>query len=114
MLFSDWSSDVCSSDLQPEALTDHVAAVEDVVAAERGALGEARGAGGALDVDGVVELQALAALAQLLGADLRTEARRVGKRCVSTCRSRGSRCLEKKNHTPFQKHTFMTSNLNIL
>jgi len=55
---------------EPEALTDHVAVIEDVVVAERGALWEARGAGGVLDVDGVVELQALAALAQLLGADL--------------------------------------------
>ncbi len=55
---------------EAEALADHVAVVEDVVVAEGGALGEAGGAGGVLDVDRLVELQLLAALAQLLGADL--------------------------------------------
>ncbi|MDT4850152.1 hypothetical protein FQZ97_842930 [compost metagenome] len=42
---------------EAEAFADHVAVVEDVVVAERGALGEAGGAGGVLDVDRVVELQ---------------------------------------------------------
>src|SRR3546814_15228732 len=31
-------------------------------------------------------------------APMRSEARRVGKECVSTCRSRGSRCIEKRKH----------------
>ncbi|MCY1536119.1 hypothetical protein D9M68_715620 [compost metagenome] len=55
---------------QPHALSDHVAVVEDVVVTEGGALGEAGGAGGVLDVDGVVELQAGLALGQRFDAHL--------------------------------------------
>ena len=46
---------VVRRELQP--LADEVAVVQDVVVAERGALGKARRARGELDVDGVVELQ---------------------------------------------------------
>src|SRR3546814_4284042 len=74
MRISDWSSDVCSSDLtfgadsgaegrhrdgQPVRLGDHAACVGD--------LDRARGS-----------------------ARMRSEERRVGKECVSTCRSRWS------------------------
>src|SRR3546814_8715568 len=83
MRISDWSSDVCSSDL-----------------AARGAAIEALGGAKA----GVLELQNRLAKAsdhihsQLLSADARachasetrSEERRVGKECVSTCRSRWS------------------------
>lgn len=53
---------------ESEAFADHVAVVEDVVVAEGGALGEAGGTGGVLDVDRLVELQRGLALAQFLGA----------------------------------------------
>src|SRR3546814_2903935 len=69
MRISDWSSDVCSSDL---------VLVED---AQHHALAAARGQGGHAHVE-------------CLGAhrqrDARSEERRVGKECVSTCRSRWS------------------------
>src|SRR3546814_4963528 len=73
MRFSDWSSDVCSSDL-PQVGNG---AVHRIVAVE----------GTAPDLD-----------QQLIGADhfagmfgkRRSEERRVGKECVSTCRSRWS------------------------
>src|SRR3546814_20380408 len=97
MRISDWSSDVCSSDLygairhserpvlRPTeplplnhswplyALRDHLAPVmlEDRIARDDGALAE-RG--------------------------LRWEERRVGKECVSTCRSRWSSYHSKKKH----------------
>src|SRR3546814_1621141 len=60
---SDWSSDVCSSDLMP--------------------FGVVRGkqpANGGADVDALVQA----------GVPARSEERRVGKECVSTCRSRWS------------------------
>src|SRR3546814_10068805 len=66
MRISDWSSDVCSSDLRffadvggEEALRRH-------------------------------DLQGRALLGDRLGGGERSEERRVGKECVSTCRSRWS------------------------
>src|SRR3546814_13533960 len=50
-----------------------------------------------------LDRQAMSALLEpwlgdaLLGGDLRSEERRVGKECVSTCRSRWSPCHSKKN-----------------
>src|SRR3546814_2874855 len=76
MRISDWSSDVCSSDLasgrhrqirRPSA---------------RYASGRRRGEGG-----GLLRARPRAAA---FGAPGRSEERRVGKECVSTCRSRGS------------------------
>src|SRR3546814_3070596 len=88
MRISDWSSDVCSSDLLV------VAAVVDAVALQV-ATDNARGALAALvvaTVVGAVALQVAANHARGLAfADLRSEERRVGKECVSTCRSRWSR-----------------------
>src|SRR3546814_7573140 len=80
MRISDWSSDVCSSDLPrldpvgDGGAVDQVDAVEVLVAPAR------RGPG---EVD-VVHGEQRADLA------LRSEERRVGKECVSTCRSRWS------------------------
>src|SRR3546814_4510593 len=72
MRISDWSSDVCSSDLAPERgeLAIDVGALVAVLRA-------------AHPVDGV---------GSVLFADFqkRSEERRVGKECVSTCRSRWS------------------------
>src|SRR3546814_9825320 len=87
MRISDWSSDVCSSDLLLRNLpvkaltladgsTAHVTTVFDLFCANYGV---DRGFGGenvAKSYDDDVPF--------------RSEARRVGKECVSTCRSRGS------------------------
>src|SRR3546814_12955012 len=112
MRISDWSSDVCSSDLivgelhplaaleqglgvvqylRVEAVGHRVAEIRTHRAAlivGRVDLGEDR-----VEVEVVEMLGAAADLAQQLGAAdhlVRSEERRVGKECVSTCRARWS------------------------
>src|SRR3546814_10081643 len=85
MRISDWSSDVCSSDLS--VADDHLV----------GAEAEERGERGAVDV-GVHDADGVSLAGECDGevdgdgglADARSEERRVGKECVSTCRSRWS------------------------
>src|SRR3546814_7150242 len=84
MRISDWSSDVCSSDLAAIVFKDprHLGAVDAHAQRSRQAgldhrVGERRAQ------PGVVELAAHA-------HQRRSEERRVGKECVSTCRSRWS------------------------
>src|SRR3546814_2130146 len=74
MRISDWSSDVCSSDLI------------DVATARR--VADAAAAKGLTAVDAPVSGGIAAANAGSL--TFRSEERRVGKECVSTCRSRWS------------------------
>src|SRR3546814_8146658 len=76
MRISDWSSDVCSSDL----------AIFDGVTCEGKAALVLRGDGAR--VDGVVFQNMRVPDGN--GAGIRSEERRVGKECVSTCRSRWS------------------------
>src|SRR3546814_17751185 len=96
MRISDWSSDVCSSDLAvilrqedcPEGLDDS----KKLTAARRARLeGEvkARALCWGLGVATVEEIDNLNILWATMLA-MRSEERRVGKECVSTCRSRGS------------------------
>src|SRR3546814_11631508 len=87
MRISDWSSDVCSSDLirivGKAAVFDHqlpgVGAVAAGVPAQRCAAGEV-----AMDLHRAHDVFA------------RSEERRVGTECVSTCRSRWSPYHQKK------------------
>src|SRR3546814_9572585 len=72
MRISDWSSGVCSSDL--------LAHLRDIVAATDLPVNADFESGFAVDAAGVAESVRLA----------RSEERRVGKECVSTCRSRWS------------------------
>src|SRR3546814_8619120 len=74
MRISDWSSDVCSSDLSPAVTTDTL-----IPRPETELLVE-------------LALQRLPEQSPARAADLgtRSEERRVGKECVSTCRSRWS------------------------
>src|SRR3546814_20787348 len=80
MRISDWSSDVCSSDL----------GVVEQAAPMRGeaAVGDQGGVGR----QGPVQLvqQPRHVDRPLVGGQTRSEERRVGKECVSTCRSRWS------------------------
>src|SRR3546814_12848586 len=109
MRISDWSSDVCSSDL-PAAL--HQVRRQDLL----GILDRAVVIPDAFRIDhhGRTQLAAVAAAglvdphpleAELLHPRLqvvaqpRSEARRVGKECVSTCRSRWSQYHSITNHT---------------
>src|SRR3546814_4075881 len=86
MRISDWSSDVCSSDLA------HASAVQGGVgAAGDGAsavVGEGHPVAVAPQAGEDVEVRGPVALA--VGVAPRSEERRVGKECVSTCRSRWS------------------------
>src|SRR3546814_3376903 len=95
MRISDWSSDVCSSDLDLlEQIMDRVAEFVEqrrrVVDADQRRLA-VRGFGEII----VVRREDVALAAQRLLAAIgrhpcRSEERRVGKECVSTCRSRWS------------------------
>src|SRR3546814_1461038 len=84
MRISDWSSDVCSSDLMPFDLGDDAARLGPgrrlilEVLEEPFDLGQRR-----------PSHEPCQPMRDLLAQD-RSEARRVGKECVSTCRSRWS------------------------
>src|SRR3546814_15600999 len=94
MRISDWSSDVCSSDLKDLAssqinrtdpppwrlLARHLKRRKEAVCFHR--IGRVR-----LGLDSSHGIQPLASLTHRKG---RSEERRVGKECVSTCRSRWS------------------------
>src|SRR3546814_5656020 len=75
---SDWSSDVCSSDL-----LDHLGGVRVLLVH----LAEVGG-----HLEAVFEL----GVRREAGVERRSEERRVGKKCVSTCRSRWSPYHSKK------------------
>src|SRR3546814_20716893 len=97
MRISDWSSDVCSSDLPRREQVLHLGIDRiGIVHRERtqigikavlGLLRHREGAGqGELDRLGRMAAQER----RILRLDRRSEERRVGKEWVSTCRSRGS------------------------
>src|SRR3546814_9185013 len=83
MRISDWSSDVCSSDL--DGLGADVQ--PDQAAAMGQGFAEGRAVGGE---DGHAYFFRNAASRCLASSRTRSEERRVGKECVSTCRSRWS------------------------
>src|SRR3546814_10885125 len=80
---SDWSSDVCSSDLR-----DHARPLDAQMALGNGV----RPVGSDLDDHPVPDFRHEAALrlAKAAIGDVRSDERRVGKECVSTCRYRWS------------------------
>src|SRR3546814_14682532 len=113
MRISDWSSDVCSSDLR--ILLDRVEHLH--------LISPPTGPGGDADIFlrqqrrdlvrlvGVVKGADLEAefardidhVSHFVGAVARSEERRVGNECVSTCRSRWSPYHEKKNKIEHKK-----------
>src|SRR3546814_19907474 len=114
MRISDWSSDVCSSDLAPLAATTELFLDANGNPLPREA---AMSSGIAVGVPGVIAALKLVheKYGKLPWAELfqpaialardSSEARRVGKECVSTCRSRWSPYHYKKkkiNNTPIQ------------
>src|SRR3546814_20776889 len=99
MRISDWSSDVCSSDLSAENLTSFAGIVVPQSSGCAGAVRSGRfpGAGGLLDHAedvGLLQDQQILAVDRHFGAGVlaeqRSEERRVGKEGVSTCRTRSS------------------------
>src|SRR3546814_14844900 len=96
MRISDWSSDVCSSDLQLDVRfgkgDEAVLAVRDLSLAVR--RGESFGLVGESGSGKSTVLRAVAGLARDWTGRIaveRSEERRVGKGCVGTCSTRGSR-----------------------
>src|SRR3546814_5282858 len=75
MRISDWSSDVCSSDLPWPVFGYHWNGAAGWAAAKRSRLGSEK-------------LRSSTPMCSMMGQ--RSEERRVGKECVSTCRSRWS------------------------
>src|SRR3546814_15725652 len=99
MRISDWSSDVCSSDLMA-VVNDHtVKAFDEDLNRMRGLISE---------MGGRAEQALLQAMTALSKGDLdlaaqvvrdRSAERRVGQECVSTCRYRGLPAHYQKTHT---------------
>src|SRR3546814_12122276 len=98
MRISDWSSDVCSSDLPVRPVTVEAGRLVAREALEglamlhqKGRLAARRQMDLAFQADEVVFRGGQGAQRQCASAQfLRSEERRVGKECVSTCRSRWS------------------------
>src|SRR3546814_20237853 len=107
MRISDWSSDVCSSDLFTALGAG--ATIDDAVSAINAGLG---GAATASFVAGPLTLAAPTPGTGVAIADdstmpgtRRSEERRVGKECVSPCRSRWSQFHEKNTYSNKQTIT---------
>src|SRR3546814_2757301 len=86
---SDWSSDVCSSDLQGSTGTAAEGCADQAAIGPANLLADhvaASGAQGPADC----RLGAAASVGADHAASSRSEERRVGKECVSTCSTRGS------------------------
>src|SRR3546814_5279201 len=85
MRISDWSSDVCSSDL----LANRILILDVALGRHHGRVDQVGDVVGLGAVEGRRVLVLLLIVADELGIG-RSEERRVGKECVSTCRSRWS------------------------
>src|SRR3546814_20132408 len=107
MRISDWSSDVCSSDLLLDGIFGPARRAENAIqqsrnieiGIERGEMEPTAGQGD-LDLREVLEPRVLQTFRALWGEHeagaVRSEERRVGTECVSTCRSRWSPFHKKK------------------
>src|SRR3546814_7741938 len=89
MRISDWSADVCSSDLLPEEAKESAAAMRRAVSEQIKALQDLSQLVGRstqqLEVSQPVAARAAAPAPRPQPAPARSEARRVGKECVSSC-----------------------------
>src|SRR3546814_13685040 len=98
MRISDWSSDVCSSDLKRRS-TGHQSAHVDqsrhpaifrVMSFNKTKNVVQDSPLSGAQIDGRIPMRRIVVIAALIGDGHRSEERRVGKECVSTCRSRWS------------------------
>src|SRR3546814_19492758 len=107
MRISDWSSDVCSSDLVRSGAGANLgrgfAWIPAAATGARGGEGNQRGRGAGQD----------ARRSHRIGSECRSEERRVGKECVSTCRYRWSpyHYKKKKNHIQLKAQNNKTYSL---
>src|SRR3546814_5165189 len=88
MRISDWSSDVCSSDLIGAGADMFVACQRRIVVGEAAFRFPGAAFGLVLGTGRLARLVGSASACDWVGS--RSEERRVGKECVSTCRSRWS------------------------
>src|SRR3546814_12723021 len=105
MRISDWSSDVCSSDLSLRRASDRPSRVRQGACGPAGAV---RGGGRGAVKPWLTDRAAAGATVRpgegcsTGGTPHRSEERRVGKECVSTCRSRWSPDHSKKNKNKYK------------
>src|SRR3546814_11738899 len=99
MRISDWSSDVCSSDLMLVSVTERTREI-----GIRKAIGATPTV---IRKQFLTEAVVICLMGGFAGIFLRSAERRVGKECVSTCRSRWSQYHDKKNKTE-QRSTLET------
>src|SRR3546814_8278258 len=92
MRISDLSSDVCSSDLLDDAFAALAGATHLLISAPPEDAGDVVLQRHEADIAAVETLEWIG----YLSTTGRSEERRVGKECVSKCRSRGSPCTLKK------------------
>src|SRR3546814_12282125 len=96
MRISDWSSDVCSSDLfralgnDAQRIADLVSSKYSRAATQEGSFASDRPSNSFSASAGPRPGTAKLAFSSGLNTEVRSEERRVGKQCVSTCRSRWS------------------------
>src|SRR3546814_12316419 len=106
MRISDWSSDVCSSDLKLSATSVALDAVSGSTASAQISMQLPNGVTPTVTVAQNPTLFSVADVTdtgfRIIGRSLRSEERRVGHECVSTCSSRGSPYPKKKT----KRHTF--------
>src|SRR3546814_19404312 len=99
MRISDWSSDVCSSDLRSARFfrdSEFFSLGVDLLACQLKLLPKA------------VHRESFRI--PIGGSNIRSEERRVGKECVSTCRSRWSPYHQKKNSGDKPQHAYLLCN----
>src|SRR3546814_11579314 len=99
MRISDWSPDVCSSDLSRSPSWWRGSMPFNGGAGRRGTQGKARSTPQRRRLPRSISKPTRAASCAGYRAPSRSEERRVGKECVSTCRSRWSPYHEKKKKT---------------
>src|SRR3546814_17944621 len=102
MRISDWSSDVCSSDLPEKSKFPSLRSVRRVL--EHGLSLEVHPSGiGPLVQAKDRHMNKVFLAGRIPSSVTRSEERRVGKECVSTCRSRWSPYHDKKNKNRLKK-----------
>src|SRR3546814_13646253 len=96
MRISDWSSDVCSSDLEEPTLVATVSGSALIDAGTHAAEVNSDSEGSGVKPDELISLEGYSESVRVRSLfddyvkSKRSEERRVGKECVSTCRSRWS------------------------
>src|SRR3546814_17970643 len=110
MRISDWSSDVCSSDLDRNRQAEPPVVAEAVAARphhQRVGLVADGGEEIAGSADGHRHQERIHVVVEALRQGGRSEERRVGKECVSTCKSRWSPDHEKKKSVRKQQNNIL-------